>query len=282
MVVFIVDAIECEGQRDVKTLSSLRKDIADSRAPGEAARAFEALFERVGRNGLHDLKWDHDTAIALQAAWRELEEQLSDGANSLPALSLQRFLGLLEGRIRCKIPSWWEKALISGDVHRTPRLIYYAPSGTFKYQKMALDLFAPEGTSLGKDGGSCTIKVASKRVSLPIEIVEKAVAQGRDNLSISIGEDRAYVALHDSCGFRYLLVCLDVNGKAGEVRWTSEVWGSGRRVLGGRGHHDVSLVEQDGHVIVFGQESHGMYIECFEVETGKNLFRFRTSMPFPE
>jgi hypothetical protein len=264
---------------DLKRLSDLRKEFGEARDPKAAADAFEALIDRVGAKGLPDLKCDDDTSIALQAAWREVEERTQAGASSFNPADLQRFLGFMEGRARSKIPSWWEQSLTGGVIHR-PHVVYFAPSGQFGYRETAHDIFVPDGISLSRDDEWGVIKDKDRKVTFPIDIMLKKASKGDDHLSISIGEERAYIALHDYSGFSYCLFC--IQGKPGSIRWTAHVWGSGRRLLAGVGRQDVSVVEQDTCVVVFGQEAHGMYAEGFEPATGKCLFRFRTSLPFGE
>jgi hypothetical protein len=75
-------------------------------------------------------------------------------------------------------------------------------------------------------------------------------------------------------GFRYVLV-----GSAaadGKQLWEAEVWSAGRGFLAGVGYHRVELKEKDGILFVFGMETHGMYLEAFELATGKCLYRFCT------
>ena len=52
------------------------------------------------------------------------------------------------------------------------------------------------------------------------------------------------------------------------------MWAAGRTALAGYGVHRVELAGKDGSVFVFGTESHGMYLEAFDLATGKCQFRF--------
>ena len=45
-------------------------------------------------------------------------------------------------------------------------------------------------------------------------------------------------------------------------------------------NHRVESVSSEGSVLVFGGESHGMYLEAFDEKTGKCLYRFCTCYRF--
>jgi hypothetical protein len=63
-------------------------------------------------------------------------------------------------------------------------------------------------------------------------------------------------------------------GKGGMPAWTADVWAAGRTMLLGDAGHRMQLVEKDGTLFVFGAESHGAYLEAFDLATGKCLYRF--------
>jgi hypothetical protein len=270
----------CHGQADVETVQGMRKAVFEARGPREAGAAYEALFRQVGPEGLRDLKCDEDVGIALQAAWRIVEEQGAHPEESFSPTAVHRFLGFVEGKTGCRVPGWWEHALLSAKVGKQPHLAYYPASGDFSYQVKDLGIRAEESVSVSKDGVLATINAGKKRFTLPVRMLEEASTHHRDTLAVHIGDSRAYFAFHDRNGRSYVLFCVDA--LTSRKRWTAEVWGSGRRAAPAVGRHDVSVSERGGRVFVFGQETHGMYLEAFEAETGKNLFRFRTSLPFPE
>jgi hypothetical protein len=100
--------------------------------------------------------------------------------------------------------------------------------------------------------------------------------KGRGELfSLGIGKDCIYISPHSNAGFKFELICLKVN--TGDELWRTDVRATDRLVLLGRGHHNVYISEQDGGVVVFGAESHGLYVEKFEKSSGKRLFRFCTA-----
>jgi hypothetical protein len=280
IVAFLTHASCSDRESPMDPVSSMREKICAARNPRDAARAFEVLFGHVGKDGIRALMWDKEDSIALQAAWRKIEASVTVGDSAFQLAEIQRFLGFTEGRFRCRIPSWWERALIGARIGKRQQVVYYAPTGAFKYRKAELAIVAPDNVEIKGEESLCRVKIGKKRVSVPIEIIEKASEIGHDHLTVYIGEKRAYIALHDYGGFCYRLMCIQV--ASDKVLWTAQVWGSGRRMLFGAGHHDVEIVEQGERVVVFGQESHGMYIEGFNVDNGCNLFRFRTCMPFPE
>lgn len=58
-------------------------------------------------------------------------------------------------------------------------------------------------------------------------------------------------------------------------KWRSRVWATGRSgAFTGWGPHEVKLLGGGGRVTVFGWESHGAYIEAFDLASGSPAFRF--------
>jgi hypothetical protein len=93
-----------------------------------------------------------------------------------------------------------------------------------------------------------------------------------------IGLDKSFIAVHCDAGFPFSIACFE--SASGKLLWRSDVWGAGRTMLMGVGFHNVTLQREDDLIIVFGGESHGMYIEAFDIETGENAIRFYTSYWF--
>jgi len=81
----------------------------------------------------------------------------------------------------------------------------------------------------------------------------------------------------EGAGFAFDMKC--------EGKWTARVWAANRDLkLGGPNSHQVMVSVSRGRLVVFGGESHGMYVEAFNVNTGAPIFRFSTCcwFHFPE
>lgn len=75
-------------------------------------------------------------------------------------------------------------------------------------------------------------------------------------------------------GFSYSIRRTDMNRN--RTVWSSSVWAVNRTALAGVGAHQVELVISDERVFVFGAESHGAYLEAFDLSDGRPLVRFCT------
>jgi hypothetical protein len=66
------------------------------------------------------------------------------------------------------------------------------------------------------------------------------------------------------------------NTQSLKLLWTNKVWAVRRLALMGVGRHQVELIASKTQVFVFGAESHGLYFEAFDLNSGKPVLRFCT------
>jgi hypothetical protein len=126
------------------------------------------------------------------------------------------------------------------------------------------------------------ISVGSNLAQVPLSAVEAAFAEDApgqwDYCSVVIDSERLFVAAYPGFGASYTIASID--RQSGQLLWTAWVWGAGRTILNGQGYHDVALQQQGDVLLLFGAESHGMYVEAFRANTGENVFRFCTGYWF--
>jgi hypothetical protein len=91
----------------------------------------------------------------------------------------------------------------------------------------------------------------------------------------ALGEKRSVVAAYFGGGGNGCHI-YGFEGQGGKPAWKADVWSAGRTILAGRSYHKVELRQKGDTVYLFGAESHGMYVEAFDVATGKCRFRFCT------
>ena len=97
-----------------------------------------------------------------------------------------------------------------------------------------------------------------------------------DYCSAQVGSERSFLALHDNCGGRFPLLC--INSVTSDTVWQAEAWATGSEHLmmrSGAWHNEVEIVSNDQIVCIFGNAP-GCYAEAFHVNSGLNLFRFCT------
>jgi hypothetical protein len=268
------------------TEGSLIQAVIDSRDEAEAAKNYDRLFSHFGRDRLSALKSCSNDGIALQAAWQEVIDQITDLDRArlpkeelyprLPADATDRFLRFLEDRLRAPTPQWWRESLAAGRIV-SPSYISYPGPKQYPYQASEFgNVWATEGTRITQDGQTVRIATAQNALSLPASTFRKERGNcPYSQLSVCLGAERSYLVFHDNCPGGYGLLCLDTD--TGSIDWRSDVWGQGSRTHGVSGQHSqyVSVRTADDRVIVYGAGT-SMFVEEFGSRTGKILGRFNT------
>jgi hypothetical protein len=95
------------------------------------------------------------------------------------------------------------------------------------------------------------------------------------NLSGCFTKNSFFVTVHSDAGYPHTVSC--INRQSLEVVWQTEAFGC---FMGGTSGVHYSWVElvptENGRVFLFGFACTGLYLECFDSETGDTLFHFST------
>jgi hypothetical protein len=180
---------------------------------------------------------------------------------------LSAFVAFLKGRTKAPVPDWWAIAVTDVDL--------------FPSQHHA---FVGSGEAAQKRPEDCKkLRVEEKGNNLVCTTDGRFVEFPKDTFDLRftgslvgwLGEKRSMVAAYtDVSGFPYQMCGFE--GRGGKPAWKTHVWAAGRSFLGGIGYHRVEMTEKDGVVYLFGMESHGAYVEGFDVASGQVRFRFCT------
>jgi hypothetical protein len=276
----LASAPAAEPEKDVK---ALREQVVKADTPDDKAKAYKALFEKVGKAGLSELMKNEDTGIALQAAWevhkkvvKRPKEERGRVDDIYDPDELKKFVEVVKKRTKAPVPDWWAKNILDVDafVGEHHAFISEKDAGQ-KTVKSKAGASVPNAAELEELKEALVYTVGKRSVEFPKDTFGKLA----DCYAGVIGEKRSAVAAYsDSSGFAFEIAGFE--GKGGKPTWKSDVWASGRTILAGAGHHWVEVIEKDGTVCVFGAESHGMYAEAFDLATGKSTFRFCTGYWF--
>ncbi len=258
------------------TPEALREQVlrADTRA--KAADAYKAYFLRLGRASLRDRMKDEDTGLALQAAWeahlkpaKRKDAGLRSDDMYDPA-ELGKFLAFLKARTKAPVPDWWAKGIVDVDLFPGQHHAFIGPGEKANPGKTGT---AAAGEPRVKEkGNSLVFSVGGRSVEFPKSTFGERLPPAFVGW---VGEGRSVVAAYPTIsGFPYKVA--GFADKGGKPTWTADVWAAGRPFLAGLGYHFVDLKEKDGIVYLFGMESHGAYLEAFDVATGRCKFRFCT------
>jgi hypothetical protein len=88
----------------------------------------------------------------------------------------------------------------------------------------------------------------------------------------------SFVALYSTLGDRFSLLCIE--SRSGRPLWKTSVWALGAEVVPygiGVRRHDLGIICTGRQVAVFGDDGDSCYLEAFDTQTGKNIFRFSTN-----
>jgi len=188
---------------------------------------------------------------------------------------LNRFLDFMKSRANLKIPGWWEEILLGAEGDGPDFAGFPMPKDNNLYHAAGPGVFAPNDTTVVKDGDNMVLRVGSEFLNLPRLFFEEE-SYSANWLSALMTPGNCYVAFHNSDGFPYSLFCFERSSS--KVLWKAEVqasfWGSTSGISAGQ---YVAVTQQGSRVVVFGACRCGSHVEAFDVKDGSNLFRFSTS-----
>lgn len=263
-------------------IAELRSDILKSDSPKQRAIAYKKLFEKIGKQNLGILARDPDLSISLQASW-ETHKRLVK--RSLPVKDrvddiydrdeLTAFCDALKKKIDCPIPEWWldnftnidvvpGKLHFIGKMSKEPILIKGKAGGLVR-----------ENTQLAVKDNLLTIRKDNHSVTLnKLDIDLDKLSPSYVYDAAWMGEISVVMAYNSIAGTRYGVSCYQKGSE--KPKWTASVWAVNRTELNGNATHKAELIITKNVVYIFGSETNGMYVEAFDIATGKPVLRFST------
>jgi hypothetical protein len=258
------------------TTAALREAVLRAGSSRQAAAAFRAYFLRLGRAKLNDQLKDENTGIALQAAWethlKPVKRKMKAGDRTddvYDPAELGRFVEFLKERTKAPVPNWWATDITDVDLFPGQHHGFIGPWYAARRKRKEADR-GQLLVEMKEDSVICT--AGNRSVEFPNDTFNGTFG---GSFVGQLGEKRSVVAAYTSAsGFAYQVAGFE--GKGGKTTWKADVWAAGRNGLGGLGYHFVQMTEKDGVAYLFGMESHGAYVEAFDVATGRVQFRFCT------
>lgn len=264
----------------VVSAAELRVVILSASNSHLVGQAYRRLFAQAGAAAF---RHDADVGIALQANWelhavpvRRQPPPERRSAWGLDPSRLQRFLGYLEGRIGTGVPGWWETGLLNADFYPSTHLA--CPADKLRYEKTQAGILVPRGTKVAAAGADLAVTVGTATAAIPRFCFAESMRH-----SVHLDPEMCFVAIYSDSGYPFVLRRVDLASRA--IAWQAEVWAVRTGFSSGsEGAHSVELKRNGKQMLVFGAESHGTYLEAFDVRTGDCDFRFCTSywFQFPE
>jgi hypothetical protein len=231
------------------------------------ADAYEQLFTLAGPAGLRELANDKDPSIALQAAW-ELHKKAVTRDPEIPGRTdwvfdkelLKGFLKDLAKHLKCEPPKWWSTTLINGEEFPGRHHAFVTREEP-----------EPSTATMSPDGEDYVVTSGKLSVRMPKALLRHGQF---DHPPVFLcGADKSFVARPQSRGYPFEVT--GVESKTGKRLWTATVWAARRGFSSGPDNVcPIEIRRMEDQVLVFGCESHGIYAEGFDAQTGKCQFRF--------
>lgn len=230
----------------------------------------------------HLITTDACASVVLAAAWERLlrtsyqREQADE--RDIGEAEIQRFLGVVEGKMRVELPEWWELGICSARVsnleHRWVRFTIGAEADRSPFQLTHDHIRIAKGASLDRQGENWSIRHLDKSYPLPGELLRSAGGPV-DVITFETADGAYIVGTHSSRATPYLVYGVDLT--TWHTRWTAKVLSlRNSPQYTGRGWHWSELRADADVVFVFGMTDDTAYIEAFDVRTGVPLLRFWT------
>ncbi|HUY36503.1 MAG TPA: hypothetical protein VMV69_27450 [Pirellulales bacterium] len=299
-------AVAADAAASARVAEAFATQVCDAANPDELHQVSAELLRGASPELLEKLSMHENTTVSLLAKWatvrRTFPAPFQRGVQweyvDIDRAALARFLGFLEGRIRTPPPAWWQRRMlrlqsadrdryavrVSTDEPPAPDYSGDHPSeeGRYRWRAHAGMSIGP-GVAMARNAASTLVLNVDGRdvplSELVLDDVELRTANRACAVNaIHVSDSRFLVALHHQvCGVVPLYF---IDTREGEPLWCAEVWAEQIVTRGGLGFglgHWVDFKVADGNVYLFGAGLESMYVECFNVRDGKNLFRFSTS-----
>jgi hypothetical protein len=282
--------------------ASAKKRFASAADSAVAGKEIAAIL-KAAKGSFSSLLADDNTSLALFAAWDAAKQRSGQAEGA----DWNWFVGFLQGRTGLSPPLRWEIALMSihyGQFKQwnpnqwAPRRVLedYLKKGDVleKWQDDTIVLkrrrvltkkagfWVPSDLTAQLNDRDLAITVGEKeQILVAASVLKDAVsnpeASGYNHLNATVAADRAFVAFFDEFGERYPLLCIDRN--SGKVLWKAEVWALATEQIPARSGswaHNLILEFHKKSVVLYGIGV-GCYVEAFDIETGKPLYRFASN-----
>lgn len=181
-------------------------------------------------------------------------------------------VGFIEGRLNAACPRWWKIAISSARADMRGKLEFTVESVIGDEHVGGVEL-PKDATAAVNSDGDLTITVGRRQVGL----TKRTFELGRSNadaraLAVALSDDASFVAWTGA----HSVYVMRVNDR--QEAWSAPIrgeWNIGS--FGGPGKEQRTSIEIiDDRVAVFTASSRVAYMEVFDADKGRCLFRFST------
>ncbi len=276
---------------------------------------FSTLSQYELRTGIGN-PCDH---IALQCKWQQVFKEISANmedrlkknpkskSKKIPKDIKANLVGFLEGRLKCKLPVWFEQMILNASLdpeiytqwkaeEEFERESYTPVSFEFdeKYInfRKKVDYSKPDFVLAWRSFNIASVKLngtgKKKKLNIKLKDGNRLNFTPSDSIKdiaekyISVTEiKKSYLICIGDSGSpdrKYPVICIDK--KSGKVRWEQESWVICTPVVGYSGIQPVTAMQwvtSRDYVLLFGGAGDSCYIERYNLHTGKVNLRFSPS-----
>jgi hypothetical protein len=261
---------------EVKERSDIQA-LKDPESPQQLSSAYSSVFAGVTCSEIDGLVEAVHDEIALGAGWLRLSRcsATNDAEQGTDRKAkLERFMGLVEGRLRITPPAWWEQS-VSSFFDRD--IINKAHVSLEKEDRRMAEagLWVPRKTSFKRSENNVRVHRGENACELPKQIADAVSGIWIDSLQIKFTKEQYYVVLFGPYPRPATIYCVKREGN--KLRWKELIW-LGKPIIGGSGTtaHWLELYPIRDKVYVFGIWGDEAYIEAFQATDGKDVLRFST------
>lgn len=248
---------------------------------------FRESLESATDDELDELCGVSDRTIALSAHWQKIRNTFRDEYQHPPVridrAKLQRFAGFVEGRLGIRPPSWWETLLGSLRYDSVQSLSVSRRATRLRdYRWTEAEMYVPRDISdVKRQGGGLQIVREERQFTIPESVLSDAIEELTFVSAVSLlpGQDeRFFVAFHWHLGNWTPVYCID--GASGKVIWqamANTILPPGASTGPLPLSQWIELRIQGKTLYVFGATDRSMFIDAFDMDSGKSEFRFSTA-----
>jgi len=284
----------CLGQ-GVKSPQLLVEAVECAQSKDDLSEALREMLAGLSAEELHALCTSDNHTIACRANWELVRQTLphettydEDGlsqAQQVKRLPFARFLGFVEGRFRVTTPEWWGQLFLRAKAFDRQMLANHLPllnrevEAYYETEILRPNVDMPLRVRAGievaaRDENMLTIRnEAAIECDISRRLLENSSAshvlcQFRENYCV-VGLFRAW-ALGP-----FRISCID--HESSETLWSAGVWAGQPLSAGHVDPHVATVVIVDDTVFVFGADPWSIYMEGFDLASGRPTVRFSTA-----
>jgi hypothetical protein len=247
-------------------MTSAVEHIADANSPLQARPLVQSRLRDRKSFEADSAFGRRDRSIDLFVAWDKFIHQQYTSKTSDRA---SRLVGQLEMAIGTELPQQWIDVIEYAKSKSTfPRSIALKPSriGLSKYYSTNAEITVQKNVlRLARDGRA--------DIELDTSALPKKGYEGIEIVPIP-GTKKCLIVLpsYNHAG-AYPIFLFDTDSQ--KTVWEATIWAASK-IIFGRSHHSLQLLASQSTCIAIGNDSTDLYIESFDLETGKALIRFNS------